>query len=137
MVIMYTPGTHVRAFEPEAAGFGEQIASVQLRIRDGLLHHENLDPPLEQFVERRRVEVLGPAAAQCDRHSADTASRSSSLCTSQSTGAGGMPLAGLSDSSTVVPHDHTTSNSADSVDTSVPSDGTISLSLGDHHSCRS
>jgi len=46
--------------------------------------------------------------------------------------AGGMPLAGLSDSSTFVPHDHTTSNRADSVDSSVPNDGTISVSLGDH-----
>jgi hypothetical protein len=97
------------------AGLGEQISSVQLRIRDGLLQHENLEPQLEQFVERRRVEVLGPDAMQCERHSRDTASRSVSLCTSASAGAGGMPLAGLSNSNTFAPHDdHSCSSSVDS-----------------------
>jgi hypothetical protein len=95
--VLYFQVTDPRAAAYEIASFlqgVEQLTVTTLR-----------NPPLEQFVERRRVEALGPAAAQCDRHLTDTSSRSASLCTSQSTGAGGMPLANLSDSSTFVPHD--------------------------------
>jgi len=45
------------------ARFRAQVTAVQLGIRNGLFDHEHLDPQFEQFVQRRGVEVLGPAAA--------------------------------------------------------------------------
>ena len=53
----------VGVFEPEVAGLGQQITAVELGVWGGLLDNEHLDPQLEQLVERRGVEVLGPAAA--------------------------------------------------------------------------
>ena len=53
----------VGPFEPEVAGLGQQVAPVQFRVWRGLLDDEYLDAQLEQLVERRGVQVLGPAAA--------------------------------------------------------------------------
>ena len=109
----------VEAFQPEVAGLGEQVAPVQLRVRDGLLDDEHLDPQLEQLVERRGVQVLGPAAAQCDRHRSVTpqtvaavvAEWAVSAPVSTGSEVAARPFAGRSSLSTLVPHDQTSSNS--------------------------
>src|SRR4029453_11491368 len=87
----------VGAFQPEVPRIRGQVAAVQLGICAGLFDHEHLDPQLEQFVQRGGVEVFGPAAAQRDGHCAAT-------------------VMGLSNLSTFVPHDQTSSNSDGSFD---------------------
>ena len=52
---------------------GQQVAAVQLRIRRRLLDDEHLDPQLQQLVERRGVEILGPGATQRNAHQLHTA----------------------------------------------------------------
>lgn len=54
----------VGPLKPEVPGLGEQVASVQFRVRRGLFDDEHLDAQLEQLVKRWRIEVFGPAAAQ-------------------------------------------------------------------------
>src|ERR1700757_3539077 len=102
----------LRCLQPEVPSLGEQVAPIQLRIRDSLFDDEDLHPQLEQLVKSRSVKVFGPDAAQ--RHGHD------------------RPFASGPNFRALVPHDHTSSYNAGSWDSSAPSDGTISFSVGNH-----
>ena len=49
-----------RVLEPEVASLRQQVAAVEFRVGACLLDDEHLDAQLQQLVQRRRVEVLGP-----------------------------------------------------------------------------
>src|SRR6201999_2074123 len=100
----------LRRFQPEVPCLGEQIATIELWIRNGLFDDEHLDPQLQQLIKSRGVKDFGPDTPRTHIHERTPALGSS--CNA------------------LVPQDHTSSYSAGSSDSSVPSDGTISWSLG-------
>ena len=63
----------VMPFQPEVPGFGEQVAPVQLGIRDRLFDDEHLDPQLEQLVKvwtsRSLAQMRAHGAAPLMLHS--------------------------------------------------------------------
>src|ERR1700737_3651777 len=109
-----------RAFEPEVAGFRQQIAAVEFRVGAGLFDYEHLDAELQELVERRGVQVLGPGPVHGHRHGVTAAASTV-----------------VSRPNTPEPQPHPSWKSPGPSDNFVPSDGTISFNFGSHDWWRS